>query len=71
MISVLVADRHPLFREGLARVVRQRATLQLVGEVADGRAALDRILRHRPDVAILDADPVSYTHLTLPTILLV
>ena len=56
MISVLVADRHPLFREGLARAVRQRATLQLVGEVADGRAALDRILRHRPDVAILDAD---------------
>jgi two-component system, NarL family, nitrate/nitrite response regulator NarL len=56
LISVLAADRHPLFREGVARAIRQRARLQLVDEVADGRAALDRILRHQPDVAILDAD---------------
>ncbi len=56
MIRVLVADRHPLFREGLARAIRQRVALQLVGEVADGRAALDRILCDRPDVAIVDAE---------------
>jgi len=58
MISVLVADRHPLFCEGLARAIRQRAALQLVAEVADGHAALDRILRDRPDVAIVGADLV-------------
>lgn len=55
-ISVLAADHHPLFREGLVRAIRQRASLQLVGEVADGRAALDRILRHEPDVAIVGAE---------------
>lgn len=55
-IGVLVADRHPLFREGLARAVRQRAAFQLVGEVADGRAALERIRRVGPDVAIVDVD---------------
>jgi two-component system, NarL family, nitrate/nitrite response regulator NarL len=55
-ISVLAADRHPLFREGLARAIRQRAALRLVDEVADGRTTLDRILRHSPDVAIVDVD---------------
>lgn len=55
-ISVLAADRHPLFREGLARAIRQRAALRLVDEVADGRTTLERILRHAPDVAIVDVD---------------
>jgi two-component system, NarL family, nitrate/nitrite response regulator NarL len=55
-ISVLAADHHPLFREGLARAIRQRAALRLVDEVADGRTTLDRILRHAPDVAIVDVD---------------
>jgi two-component system nitrate/nitrite response regulator NarL len=55
-ISVLAADHHPLFREGLVRAIRQRAALQLVDEVADGRATLDRILRHEPDVAIVGTE---------------
>jgi two-component system, NarL family, nitrate/nitrite response regulator NarL len=55
-ISVLAADHHPLFREGLARAIRQRAALKLVDEVADGRATLDRILRYAPDVALVDVD---------------
>jgi len=53
-IRVLAADRQPLFREAVARAVRQRSRLQLVAEVADGRAALDGIERHMPDVAIVD-----------------
>lgn len=55
-IRVLVADRHPLFREGLARAVRQRPAFQLAGEAADGRTALERIGRLCPDVAIVGAD---------------
>ena len=55
-IGVLVADRHPLFREGLARAVRQRAEFQLAGEAADGRSALERIQRRPPDVAVVDVD---------------
>jgi two-component system, NarL family, nitrate/nitrite response regulator NarL len=53
-IRVLTADRQPLFREALARTVRQRAGFQLVAEVADGRAALAAIERDAPDVAIVD-----------------
>jgi two-component system nitrate/nitrite response regulator NarL len=55
-ISVLAADHHPLFREGLARAIRQRAALKLVDEVADGRQTLDRIVRYAPDVAVVDVD---------------
>jgi two-component system nitrate/nitrite response regulator NarL len=50
---VLAAERQPLFLEAIARAVRQRAGLHLVGEVADGHAALDAIRQREPDVAVL------------------
>jgi two-component system nitrate/nitrite response regulator NarL len=53
-VRVLAAVRQPLFREAVARAVRQRAVLQLVGEVADGPGALEAIERDRPDVAVVD-----------------
>jgi len=53
-VSVLVADDHPLFREGVARAVRERPELELVGEVGDGRAALEAIRERAPDVAVVD-----------------
>jgi two-component system nitrate/nitrite response regulator NarL len=52
--SVVVADDHPLFREGLARAVRERPELELVGAAADGRDALERIRELAPAVAVLD-----------------
>jgi two-component system nitrate/nitrite response regulator NarL len=53
-ISVVVADDHPLFREGIERAVRERPELQLVAAVTDGRQALDRIRELTPRVAVLD-----------------
>lgn len=53
-IRVLAADRHPLSREGLVRAVRQHAPFRLVAETGDGRAALLKIRREAPDVAIVD-----------------
>jgi two-component system nitrate/nitrite response regulator NarL len=53
-IRVLTGDAQPLFRDAVARTIRQRAVFELVGEVADGRAALDAIVALRPDVAVLD-----------------
>lgn len=53
-ISVVVADDHPFFREGIERAVRERPELQLVGVAADGRQALDRIRELMPCVAVLD-----------------
>ena len=53
-ISVLLADSHEAYREGLARAVRAHARLELVAEAPDGRAALEQILALRPDVALLE-----------------
>ena len=53
-MTVLVADDHPLFREGVARAVRERPDLELVGEVGDGRAALAGIRELSPAVAVVD-----------------
>jgi two-component system, NarL family, nitrate/nitrite response regulator NarL len=53
-VSVLVADDHPLYREGIVRAVKERPDLELVGEASDGREALEEIKRLRPEVAVLD-----------------
>jgi two-component system, NarL family, nitrate/nitrite response regulator NarL len=53
-VRVIVADDHPLFREGIERAVRQRPELELVGTAADGREALEVIRDTRPDAAVLD-----------------
>lgn len=52
-ISVLVADDQPLFRDALARAVRQCVRFALVAEVGDGPAALRAIEDRRPDVAVV------------------
>ena len=53
-MRVLAADAQPLFREAVARAIRERPELELVGEAGDGRAALTAIGAERPDVAVLD-----------------
>ena len=52
--TVLVADDHPIYREGIARAIRERPELELVGEAGDGREAADAIGASEPDVALLD-----------------
>jgi two-component system nitrate/nitrite response regulator NarL len=52
-VSVLVADPLPLFRDALARIVRQDRELTLACEVPDGRSALRVIEAQEPDVAVL------------------
>jgi two-component system nitrate/nitrite response regulator NarL len=53
-VRVLVADDHPVYREGIVRAINERPDLELVGEAGDGREALDRIKELEPDVAVLD-----------------
>jgi two-component system nitrate/nitrite response regulator NarL len=53
-IRVLVADDHPLFRDGIARAVQGRPELELLAATADGRETLDRVIADRPDVAVVD-----------------
>ena len=53
-ISVLLADSHEAYRDGLARAIGAHARLELVADVPDGRAALEQILALGPDVALLE-----------------
>jgi two-component system, NarL family, nitrate/nitrite response regulator NarL len=53
-VRVLVADDHPVYREGIVRAIKERSELELVGEAGDGREALDQIKKLEPDVAVLD-----------------
>jgi two-component system nitrate/nitrite response regulator NarL len=53
-VQVVVADDHPLFREGIERAVRERPDLELVASAADGREALAQIRELGPSVAVLD-----------------
>ena len=51
---MIVADDHPIYREGIVRAIKDRPDLELVGEAGDGREALAEIKRLGPVVAVLD-----------------
>src|SRR5262245_1409491 len=53
-VRVIIADDHPLYREGVVRALAATGQVDVVAEAADGRAALSEIERHKPDVAVLD-----------------
>jgi two-component system, NarL family, nitrate/nitrite response regulator NarL len=53
-VRVLVADDHPFFRDGVTRGLVQSGRIEVVAEVADGRAALAAIRAEAPDVALVD-----------------
>ncbi len=54
VIRVLCADDHPLVRKGLASILGNEPDIQLVGEAANGREAIDEFRRLRPDVTLMD-----------------
>lgn len=53
-LSVLIADDHPVYRQGLERAIKERPDLELVAVCEDGRDALERITELTPEVAVVD-----------------
>jgi two-component system, NarL family, nitrate/nitrite response regulator NarL len=53
-VRVLAADGQPLYRDAVARAIRERPELELVGQAGDGREALAAIGESQPDVAVID-----------------
>ncbi len=54
MIRLLIADDHPVVREGLRRIVQDAPGLEVVGEVASGHELLERLPRVPADIVLLD-----------------
>lgn len=54
MIRILVADDHPVVRNGLVALLRTLPGLEVIGEAADGEAAVRETLLLRPDVVVMD-----------------
>ena len=56
MIRILLADDQHLVRGALAALLALEADIEIVGQVADGAAAVETALRLTPDVALLDIE---------------
>ena len=54
VIRVLIADDHPVVREGLAAILRSERDIEVVAEATDGVHACALYDQHLPDVVILD-----------------
>ena len=53
-IRIVIADDHPLYREGVSRSLTESGHFDVVGEAATGREALELVRRENPDLVLLD-----------------
>jgi len=53
-LQILIADDHALVRRGISEVLRSRLGWKIVGEAANGREAVEKAIKLKPDVAVID-----------------
>jgi two-component system response regulator NreC len=53
-IKIMVVDEHKIVREGLATLIAKQPNMEIVGEAADGREALDLVEKNTPDLILMD-----------------
>jgi DNA-binding NarL/FixJ family response regulator len=54
VISIVIADGLPIFRQGLRRVIETQSDLRVVGETSDGTEAVRLVRKHAPGILLLD-----------------
>ena len=54
MIRLVIADDHPIVRDGVRKLLTLEADMEIVGEAGDGREVIDMVQRVDPDVVLLD-----------------
>lgn len=62
-ITLLLADQHPVIREGIMILCRSEPALQIVGECASGVEAVESVLTLNPDFAVLELNMPGMTGL--------
>src|SRR5579885_3794935 len=53
-IRLVIADDHPIFRDGLRRLLEAEADLKVLGEASDGAEAVKLAKQLKPDILLLD-----------------
>lgn len=53
-IRILVADDHPMLRDGIVGLVDRQDDMNVVGEAVDGHEAVERFAQLRPDIVLMD-----------------
>src|SRR5581483_7448874 len=53
-IRIVVADDHPIFRDGLCRLLALEPDFEVVAQAQDGRQVLEVLQRYEPDILLLD-----------------
>src|ERR1700687_6364423 len=53
-IRIVVADDHPIFRDGLCRLLALEEDFEVVAQAQDGRQVLDVLQQYAPDILLLD-----------------
>lgn len=56
IIKLVIADDHPIFRNGLRQILEADKNIDVIGEADNGDKALEIIAEKKPDIAILDID---------------
>jgi len=55
-IKIVIADDHPIFRNGLRQILESEKGIEIIGEADNGEKAFEVIKEKKPDIAILDID---------------
>src|ERR1700759_4012068 len=53
-IRIVVADDHPIFRDGLCKLLAMEEDFEVVAQASDGAQVLDVLQQYEPDVLLLD-----------------
>lgn len=69
-VTIMVADDHILIRKGLRTLLEEHRAWKVVAEAANGREAVDKAVRLRPDIIVMDLSMPELNGLDAATLIL-